>query len=218
MMVLSLTVAAFAYQVQEILPNDTESSTGEISILIRLDEKMLYLFADGQVWKRYPIAVGSKKTPSPIGEWQIVRKDADWGSGFGTRWLGLDVPWGTFGIHGTNKPWTIGMCVSHGCIRMQNRDIEELYERVAVGTNVKIDGTLSVPTKRLCPTMAGQEVVGLQLRLRELGYLSGRADGRYGCSVEKAVRSFQTDRGLPVTGIADETVIERLQEERVSAN
>lgn len=39
-------------------------------------------------------------------------------------------------IHGTNEPWTIGQNVSSGCIRMMNEDVEDLYERVKVGTRV----------------------------------------------------------------------------------
>ena len=39
-------------------------------------------------------------------------------------------------IHGTDAPWTIGQPVSKGCIRMYNRDVADLYERVGVGTKV----------------------------------------------------------------------------------
>jgi lipoprotein-anchoring transpeptidase ErfK/SrfK len=41
-------------------------------------------------------------------------------------------------IHGTAEPWTIGMNVSSGCIRMTNEDVMDLYERVAVGTKVVV--------------------------------------------------------------------------------
>ena len=39
-------------------------------------------------------------------------------------------------IHGTNEPWSIGLNVSSGCIRMLNEDVKDLYERVDVGTRV----------------------------------------------------------------------------------
>ena len=39
-------------------------------------------------------------------------------------------------IHGSNEPWTIGKNVSSGCIRMRNADVEDLYERVKIGTKV----------------------------------------------------------------------------------
>jgi len=41
-------------------------------------------------------------------------------------------------IHGTNEPYTIGTNVSSGCIRMMNEDVEDLYDRVGVGTKVVV--------------------------------------------------------------------------------
>lgn len=43
-----------------------------------------------------------------------------------------------FRIHGTNQPQSIGLAVSSGCVRMLNHDVIDLYERVAVGTNVVV--------------------------------------------------------------------------------
>ena len=43
---------------------------------------------------------------------------------------------GNYGIHGTNEPGSIGHFVSHGCIRMYNEDILDLYQRVSIGTEV----------------------------------------------------------------------------------
>lgn len=41
-------------------------------------------------------------------------------------------------IHGTDAPWTIGQAVSHGCIRMTNEDVTDLYPRIPVGTQVTV--------------------------------------------------------------------------------
>lgn len=41
-----------------------------------------------------------------------------------------------YAIHGTNNPGSIGRFVSHGCIRMHNRDVMDLYRRVSIGTPV----------------------------------------------------------------------------------
>jgi lipoprotein-anchoring transpeptidase ErfK/SrfK len=46
---------------------------------------------------------------------------------------------GEYAIHGTNRPSSIGGFVSHGCIRMYNSDIRELYALVAVGTPVIVE-------------------------------------------------------------------------------
>jgi lipoprotein-anchoring transpeptidase ErfK/SrfK len=45
---------------------------------------------------------------------------------------------GQYAIHGTNQPGLIGGFVSHGCIRMYNADITDLYGRVGVGTTVVV--------------------------------------------------------------------------------
>lgn len=41
-------------------------------------------------------------------------------------------------IHGTDAPWTIGQAVSHGCIRMLNQDVHDLYPKIDVGTRVTV--------------------------------------------------------------------------------
>ena len=54
----------------------------------------------------------------------------------GSRWMGLSRK--GYGIHGTNEPELIGQQVSHGCIRMLNEDVEELFDVVSIGTPVSI--------------------------------------------------------------------------------
>lgn len=181
---------------------------GAVSIVINVPSRTLTVYSDGEVHKQYPIAVGMSKYPSPIGEWKIISKDRNWGSGFGTRWMGLNVPWGIYGIHGTNKPWSIGNAMSHGCIRMNNRNAEELYTWVSIDTPVTING------KDLSPGMVkrdlhkgaiGQDVVYLQRRLKELGYLTTaeRADGIFGPKTEEAVKKMQEVNQLEPTGTVD---------------
>ena len=45
---------------------------------------------------------------------------------------------GQYAIHGTNNEGSVGRFVSHGCIRMHNADIEDLYSRVIIGTRVVV--------------------------------------------------------------------------------
>jgi lipoprotein-anchoring transpeptidase ErfK/SrfK len=54
----------------------------------------------------------------------------------GTRWMGLDKP--GYGIHGTTDPQSLGKQVTQGCVRLSNRDVEELYTIVPLGTEVTI--------------------------------------------------------------------------------
>jgi L,D-transpeptidase ErfK/SrfK len=50
----------------------------------------------------------------------------------------LTLGWATYLIHGTNKPYGVGMRTSHGCIRMYPEDVEVLYEMVGRGTQVTV--------------------------------------------------------------------------------
>ena len=68
----------------------------------------------------------------------------------GTRWLGLSLK--GYGIHGTNGPCSIGRNASHGCIRMRNRDVEELFKMVAVGDQVELYGERTPEMARLFGT------------------------------------------------------------------
>ncbi|MBP2638100.1 MAG: ErfK/YbiS/YcfS/YnhG family protein [Firmicutes bacterium] len=182
--------------------HSTQAPTGNVNVIINTQAKTLELYNDGQIYKKYRIAVGKSKTPTPIGEWNVVWKDYNWGTGFGTRWMGLNVPWGTYGIHGTNKPWSIGQFASHGCIRLRNKDVEELFEWIPIGTPVRIEGRTSKVKRDLKYKTSGPDVVALQLKLKELGYFQGRADGLFGTITEDAIKTYQTDKGLTSTGIA----------------
>ncbi len=118
-------------------------------IVVSTPDCKLALVQDGRVVKIYPIAVGAKVSPSPSGEFRIVHRITQptyYAPGviippgkanpLGTRWLGLSQK--GYGIHGTNQPRSIGRRASHGCIRMRNRDIEELFELVRTGDVVEL--------------------------------------------------------------------------------
>lgn len=106
-------------------------------IEIDLNRRLLKLFDDGVQVKEYPVAVGKPSTPTPEGNWNIIKK-ALWGAQFGGHFMQLNVPSGVYGIHGTNKPWSIGQAVSHGCVRMRSNDAAELYNIILVGTPVHV--------------------------------------------------------------------------------
>lgn len=96
----------------------------------------LTLMDGNNVLKKYPIAVGKMLTPTPSGAYKIINKQRNPGGPFGAFWMGLSKP--HYGIHGTNNPSSIGKNVSHGCIRMHNKDVLELATKVSVGTKVVI--------------------------------------------------------------------------------
>ena len=58
----------------------------------------------------------------------------------GTRWLGFAEKgeYQSYGIHGTNDPNSIGRNVSNGCVRMLNKDVEEIFSMLQIGDKVQI--------------------------------------------------------------------------------
>lgn len=181
-----------------------EAPQGEIRIIVDTFKVQLIVLNDNEPFKVFPIAIGRSSTPTPVGNFKVVHKAVNWGTGFGTRWMGLNVPWGKYGIHGTNKPWSIGRMASHGCIRMQNRDVEQLYPWVKHNTEVIIVGNpfgrLSYNKRALIRGSRGSDVVALQEKLILLGFLEGKADGIFGYGTEKAVKEFQSVNKLKATG------------------
>ena len=171
-------------------------------IFIEIEDKTLYLLQNGKCVKKYPIATGKPGWPSPIGYWKIVSK-GDWGEGFGGRWMGLNVTWGKYGIHGTDKEGTIGYAASHGCIRMYRKDVGELYNLVPYGTPVVIVegcfGPFGRGFKNLEPGDRGADVMAIQRRLKQLGYFKGWASGIYDDSLKYAVQRFQAEHNLAVS-------------------
>lgn len=110
------------------------------------------------------------------------------------------VPWGTYGIHGTTYDETIGTAASHGCIRMFNNDVKELYDIVGIGTSVVIANGSFGPFGRgfdeINPGDRGADVLEIQKRLKQLGFYTGSLDGIYDEGMKKAVHGFQRAYGL----------------------
>ena len=120
-------------------------------ILVSIPDRKLAVLRDGAVVKVFPVAVGAMASPSPQGVFQIANRiphpvyyhpgvvvPPGKDNPLGSRWIGLTRK--GYGIHGTNDPRSIGRNVSHGCIRLRNRDIQELFAMVVVGDVVKIRG------------------------------------------------------------------------------
>jgi lipoprotein-anchoring transpeptidase ErfK/SrfK len=177
----------------------TNPPPGDLRIVIDTRYLSLMVLVDQEIFAQFPVAIGKRETPTPVGNWKVVSK-GQWSGGFGTRWIGLSVPFGTYGIHGTNKPWSIGRLESHGCVRLFNRDVEQLYRWVKVGTPVHIIGDPFLGRRHLVKGEKGGDVMYLQKRLKQLGLYDQGIDGIFGYSTEQAIKNFQRQRQLPVTG------------------
>lgn len=129
-------------------------------IVVSLPDHQLALLEGHRVIKIYNVAVGAPGSPSPSGEFHVVQRLEDptyykpgvvIGPGaanpLGPRWIGLNIK--GFGIHGTNRPDSIGKNSSHGCIRLRNRDIKDLFDRVRIGDQVSLVAEGSEEVTRL---------------------------------------------------------------------
>ncbi|MEN6429516.1 MAG: L,D-transpeptidase, partial [Coriobacteriales bacterium] len=124
------------------------SYPAKTSIVIDKSEFRLYWVKDDVLIKRYPVALGREGMETPIAMWKINAKYiTDPSSVYGPRKMrlfrrvgsGADVRYvyTAYAIHGTNQEWVIGTKASHGCIRMYNKDVLELYPQVPLGTLVQ---------------------------------------------------------------------------------
>ena len=116
-------------------------------ILVDKSSFRLHWVKDRWLVKSYPIAIGRQWGWTPVAVWKVLAKyKTDPLSVYGPRkmrlfrrvWTtsGYKYVYTAYGIHGTNEPWVIGTMASHGCIRLYNRDILELWPQVALGTMV----------------------------------------------------------------------------------
>lgn len=136
-----------------IWPLGPNPIAGDPYIIINKQTNELAFINKGDIQQVYPVATGVFSNLTPEGSFTVLVKAADpyyrrknikGGSPdnpLGTRWIGFDAE-GTdgriYGIHGTNNELSIGKYVSNGCIRMRNKNVEELYNRIPLGTKVFI--------------------------------------------------------------------------------
>lgn len=191
-------------------------SAAEDAFIIHVDveQKRLTLFRADAMIKAYTIATGAWDTPTPVGVFTITHRFSGQMCGFGTCFLGLNVPWGNYGIHGTDKPESIGYNASHGCIRMKVADAEELYALVPNGTKVVIDcgpwGELGGTLRTLKNGDRSAAVRAVQRKLRALGFYHGWPDGVFGDGTQKAVDAARRVYGLPANGLVDWALYHKL--------
>jgi lipoprotein-anchoring transpeptidase ErfK/SrfK len=129
------------------------------TIVVRTNERRLYLVLDSGHAMRYPVGVGRSGrqwagTTRIDGKYRYpawsppaeVRRDKPSipnviAGGSPANPMGvaaMTLAGGQYAIHGTNVPGSVGGFVSYGCIRMLNTDITDLYSRVSVGTTVVV--------------------------------------------------------------------------------
>ena len=139
---------------RHLLPN-----TKREGVIVNKGDLRLYYFSKENKVYSFPIGIGRGDWETPTGKaritgkkknpyWtvpaSILEEEPHWPkvvkpgpeNPLGTRAIYLSMP--GYLLHGTNKPWGVGMKVSHGCIRLYPEDVEMLYELVSKGENVEI--------------------------------------------------------------------------------
>ena len=139
-------------QVAEVKPGVTENTFSEVLLLDQSDHR-LTLFNNGEPTHSWIVATGTGDYPTPLGQYSITEKrylptwvnpsPDDWGKDMpesippgpnnplGLRALNWDAP--AIRFHGTQAVDSLGTDASHGCVRMSNDDVIQLYDLVEVG-------------------------------------------------------------------------------------
>lgn len=123
---------------------------------IKLSRRRVTLYRGNTVLKTYPIAIGRPGWETPTGTFSVRQmfRNPTWvhplkpgieipggdpENPLGRFWIGFWTDGKNWiGFHGTPNPGSVGTAASHGCIRMYNKDIEELFKKISLGTEVKV--------------------------------------------------------------------------------
>jgi lipoprotein-anchoring transpeptidase ErfK/SrfK len=156
-------IAALQAGVWLALPAPAQALTGYEpgTIVIKTSERKLYYVLGNGQSRSYPVAVGrTGKTWTGVTTIEGKFLSPAWSPPAEIRRDKPNIPdvipggapnnpmgaaamtlsgGGEYAIHGTNAPGSIGRSASYGCIRMHNRDIMDLYQRVSVGTRVIVE-------------------------------------------------------------------------------
>lgn len=152
--------------VKTLEPKETGGDFDQV-LLVRIGENKLYLYEDGEITHEWSVATGQPEYPTPTGLYEVTEKRymPTWINPSPDTW-GADMPaeippginnplglrainWSAPAIrfHGTQAIYSLGYNASHGCVRMANKDVIELYDMIDVGT--PIVSTVVAPLKPL---------------------------------------------------------------------
>lgn len=123
--------------------------TTSAKIVIDLSERRLTVYRRGEEMGSYPVAVGRPGLETPTGQFFVNQKlvPPEPGGAYGALAIGISAfqpklaSWpqgGPVAIHGTDQGYLIGKAVSHGCVRMHDKDVLAVSKLVPVGSPVVI--------------------------------------------------------------------------------
>ncbi|MEM7066043.1 MAG: L,D-transpeptidase [Cyanobacteria bacterium P01_B01_bin.77] len=125
-----------------------------VTLVLQLSQRQLYVYRGDTLETIFPVAVGKTGWETPTGTFTVsyMLEDPGWTNPFtgevlppgpenplGERWISF---WtdgqNEIGFHGTPNRGSIGQASSHGCVRLYNEHIRELYDLVTPGTSVTV--------------------------------------------------------------------------------
>ncbi|CAG9621485.1 L,D-transpeptidase [Sutcliffiella rhizosphaerae] len=150
MFIFSLIIALVTSPLWPLGPNPLP---GDPYIIVNKETNQLAYFQGEELKEVHTVSTGKSVELTPEGEFNIIVKainpyyrkkniaGGDPNNPLGSRWMGFDAQdteGRTYGVHGTNRPETIGGYVTLGCIRLENKVVEELFNKVPIGTKIWI--------------------------------------------------------------------------------
>ncbi|MDX2229630.1 MAG: L,D-transpeptidase [Leptolyngbyaceae cyanobacterium bins.349] len=122
---------------------------------VHLRRRRVVLYRGNLEMRSYPIAIGQAGWETPTGQFQVLHMEEkpiwihpltnqvvpheDLRNPLGRYWIGFWTDGHNWvGFHGTPHPNSVGQALSHGCLRMHDADIDELYYQVSTGTPVSV--------------------------------------------------------------------------------
>lgn len=123
-------------------------------LTVDLSDRTVYVYRNEKLMASYRIAIGQSNWETPSGTFRVRQmvKNPTWkhpltdeifppgdANPLGDRWIGFTADEQMkLGFHGTKDEHLIGQAVSHGCLRMKNREVRSLFEQVSIGTEVTV--------------------------------------------------------------------------------
>lgn len=131
----------------------------EEGLVLNIPEMRLFDFTSDRRPEVFAVAVGDPEVPTPVGDFVVGNKRVDptWNvpasileerpglparvapgpdNPLGTRWMTIGNT--SYGLHGTNVRWSIGRDATHGCVRLYESDVRELFDRIEEGVRLQL--------------------------------------------------------------------------------
>lgn len=137
--------------VSPIWPLGENPLEGDPYVIVQLTSHEMAFINEGEVKQIFDVAIGNEGKETPEGEFTTIVKarnpyyrktdirGGDQKNPLGSRWIGFDAEdtdGRVYGLHGTNKPSSIGKSITNGCVRLRNSDVEVLFEEIPLGTKI----------------------------------------------------------------------------------